>query len=178
MILNNHNLYETRALLYVPLWQRPLFWWICVFIAIACLVLLVCCVVYAIKRRCFVRALSPLDSALVKLHMLKVEHESNIITPERFYAHLSEIIKNFIASVTSKQVQSYTDDELIIFLTENRLLGGISDDDLRALLQRNSAIKFAQHIVLSETINRDYNAIVSLITSINHIAVTVASSQK
>ena len=178
MILNNHNLYETRTLLYVPFWQRPWFWWVCVFAAIVCLALLVFGVVYAMQWRRSRREISPLNSALVQLHMLKAERERNIITIEQFYAHLSRIIKNFITAVTSKQVQSYTDDELILFLTENRLLGDISEDELCALLQRNIAIKFAQHSVLSETIDQDYDTVVHLITRINHIIVTPVSPQK
>lgn len=178
MILNDLNLYETRTLIYIPFWQRPFFWWLCMVVGVICLFGLIGLGVYLVRKQRARHSATSFDQAVSELMLLKKSYDAHQVSVDEFYAQLSAITKKFLMQVSGDPAHSCTDAELIVFLVKRNCVADIKEDELQALLARKSAAKFGRQYVAQEIIESDYRIVGNLIKRIHEVLEAPQSSHK
>jgi Domain of unknown function (DUF4381) len=157
------GLYENYGLWHVPIWQTEKFQLVLKMSAVIILLLGVAFFIRKYVRYRRRKRLSLWDQALADLNLLKKEHKVDALYGKEFYVTVSVLLKKYFHDRFGYDVVGKTDDEMIQYLQEH-YPDTQSIDDIKALLQGSTVIKFANAQAAQEQLDHDYVRAIAIIT--------------
>ena len=164
MVLNEQGLYHTTQLWHVPLWHTPLFYYLSIVgIGLVC-VAVTWLVVYAIRRAQRTR-ITPVQWALQELALIKTKNLMHPQASKQFYGQMHTIIKVFLQKTYLVPFTSYTDHELIDYLSRYALphIDNGTVSHVKRIVSEAMAIKFHVKQVTLECMEKDFDDVLSFI---------------
>jgi len=170
-MMTEKGLYDIYTTHHIPFWQTT--WFYSCIVTIISLILLF--VVYHIIKKIKARKKTQVpfwEQSLRAIKQLKID----IAQGKQFYAKLTTILKRYITVRYHVNVENKTDDELIAYLADKKLLDELLLDDLRSIFTGSVTIKFANAQAAQEQMERDYSKAINFINKTIEQEVTNVSN--
>jgi len=154
-----HDIYDVW---HVPFWQRPWFYWSVYLFLIIALIILIVIVINHYRSRKKMVAITAWDAALQSLDLLQQQKVTTIEQGGNLYATLTQLLKKYLHQRYGFDIESKTDDEVIVYLEKNGF-DPLLLDDIREIFEGSVYIKFAHVQVMQEHIEKDLTRSIAFI---------------
>jgi hypothetical protein len=147
------ELYPIYGLWHVPFWQRS--WFIMVALVVALFLFSVC--IYLILKRYRAKKiiLPSWQIALNRLQELKAEELLLPDMSERYYVHLTSLLKNYISDQFGVNVRSLTDDQMCAYI-DQKIPYADYKEGLKRIFTAGLFIKFANQSAIEKQMIDDW----------------------
>ena len=154
------ELYDIYGTWHIPFWQTTAFYGV-VGLFIGLLVLWI--IWRLIKKYIFKeKKQTAWETALKKLEQLRTQKIANAQYGKKFYNTLTSIIKQYLHDRFAFDVHGKTDEELLVYLEQKHFSSDLLED-VRAIAQGGTLIKFANVQAVQEQIDRDLERSIQLV---------------
>jgi len=156
------GLYENYDLWHVPFWQTEKFQ---LTVKIIGFLVVLSIIFFLVRKYLYYRKRKKLplwEQALLQLSHLRKEHKVNVLHGKEFYLTVSMLLKEYFHNRFGYNLISKTDEEAVVYLQEH-YVDEQSVEEIKALLQGGTIIKFANAQAAQEQIERDYLRAIAII---------------
>lgn len=155
MQLNDHGLYDIYEMCYVPLWQRPHFFW-SILLIFGCLFLLlfIFLVRLFLKKR---NVITPWENALLQIDIInqRIDHDNMSYDDiKKSYFGVTSTLKWYMAQRYNWIAQHLTDNELLLIIERSELSSDIKQN-IKILYDNAIMVKFADKKTMVTTLKND-----------------------
>lgn len=157
-------LFDLYGLWYKPLWHTTLFWWLVGGLLVVGTVISIFFIIRVLRRRSIQK--EPWQEALEQLYALCVKDYENPSRHAVFYSDLTYILKKYLRYRYELDLESKTDQEVVILLRESALFEEFLDE-LSEILHGALSIKFAHQYAAYQRMHNDLKRSIEIMSALD-----------